>query len=81
MDRIVVVENDFINDTIEDVNTFEVKNKSKNKKDKTVRFENIYEEIQKLSSNYELQNTNNILTNRPNKNKKFLKREAIWFDK
>lgn len=44
---------------------------------KKVDFYNIYEEILKMSGNYEIQN----VTKRPSKNIKMFKRPAIWFDK
>ena len=79
MGRIVIVEAEHdININDDDMNIINeddiINEKDINKK---VDFYNIYEEILKMSGNYEIQNT----IKRPIANIKMMKREAIWFDK
>jgi hypothetical protein len=76
MGRIVVDHNEY--DNIINNNTNEIKNNENN-----VIFENIYEEILKMSANYKLQNTisNKIIDNSRKQLGNIIKREAIWFDK
>ena len=75
-DNDIIDQNDITDDNKNNKNNKNNKD-NKDNKDKKVEFENIYEEMLKMSTN---QNINNSIK-RSNRNIKLIRREAIWFDK